>query len=332
MSERLQSFLSNRQQQLLLGITCVVLLVGGVLAAVSNGDDGDDASEVATEAGQLEAGDADPLSPGEATDATTDTTVAGADPAADGAGDAGGDQPADPGVTPGDGGTTPTSTKAAAPEPAEEKPKAASGQMKPVAPTRAGTYVYRTTTTDEDGNKEQSEDPSTYRDVSRQGGVVVQELEQKQQDLDSVSRIQWDSQKLLVLKTDFEFGGNQAECDWKPDHVQAVFPIKEGLTHEASSQCQIDGFGPTPVTVKRKTTSKVIGAERITVAGQEIDVWRFQGTERIEFQTVVINIEATSWFSPERGLVVRTKGEASGDAQGGGPRDFESVILNLDPR
>lgn len=321
--------MATARLQVALGITCVVVLLGGVVAALtvdeSDAEVGTESSVAAAQSDAVEAG-------------LTSSTVAAGETEPDPTGDV---APTDAGAPAGDAApastappptSTPTGDQGAPGGPGHDDPVPAT--LGPVVPTKAGTYTYRTTTTS-DGEETTEDLPSVYTDLSRGGGVVEQTLEARQAGNEAVSRIRWTGSSLLILETEFDFEGNQATCDWEPDHVQAVFPIEAGRTDKAASSCQVNVFG-MDIDISRTTESRTIAVERISIAGTRVDAWRFEGTEKIVASSPTLNgsvtITSTSWFVPERGLIVRTEAEAQGTgilAEATGTSVAE--VLNLDP-
>lgn len=290
----------------------------------------------------------------EAVDASDDagatTTVVDTPADGDGEVDAGAPELTDPGSEPastdttvpaGEGGaetTAPPPTAGAATKPTTTVPAAGLGAAQDPGPTvapRPGKYRYKAEGEGGvPGSPQQSgngEGVTTIEDVSRSGGVIKQTIQLEGQGFDSVSDIEWHSDKVLVTHSTFTFGGNTGDCDWSPDYVQSVLPLAKGTTWNSESSCTVTGFG-VPIIVNRSTSNQVAGLVRIQVAGQVVDVWQIESQDEITFASSKIDSETTSYFSPKHGLIVSSNGTSEGsDGTNSGSGSFSLEILNLDP-
>ena len=320
---------TDRRRAIAVAVGVVLVLLVGVVALVAGGDD-DDVSTAerasADDPGTSGTDDEDDRSP-TGSEGASDTTGVDANAGDDGS------SPASAPTT----STAPTATT-----PGEQQPPPADlGPAQDPGPTRPpepGTYRYRYEaegsaapggSADGDGDGEST---TTITDVSRQGDVVRQTVDMRGGQFDATSTVEWRPDRVLVARSVFRFGGQEADCDWTPDYVQAVFPLREGATWEGRSSCTISGFG-VPVTVERTTTNRVVGLERRQIAGRVLDLWVIDSDDRISFSTNEIRSQVRSWFSPPLGLVAAAEGTFEGDdGTGSGGGRFSTELLQLPAR
>jgi len=143
----------------------------------------------------------------------------------------------------------------------------------------------------------------------------------KDMGLDSTSDVIWGSSDVKVTKTQLQFGTQSVTCDWEPDHVELKMPLSKGLQWTSTSSCMVG-----TATVKRTASATVVDARRVRVAGEEIAVWVLEGTEKVEVNGQVQEGKGTTWFSGERGLIVRSVAESSQ-----GTRETEVTSLQPAP-
>ena len=318
---------TDRRRAIAVAVGVVLVLLVGVVALVAGGDDDVSTAERASAD--------DPSTSG--TDDDDDGSPSGSEGPSDTTGvDA----------NAGDDGSSPASapTTSAAPSattPGDQPPPADLGAAQDPGPTRPpgpGTYRYRYEaegsaapdgSTDGDGDGEST---TTITDVSRQGDVVRQTVDMRGGQFDATSTVEWRPDRVLVARSVFRFGGQEADCDWEPDYLQAVFPLREGATWEGRSSCTISGFG-VPVTVERTTTNRVVGLERREIAGRVLDLWVIDSDDRISFSTNEVRSQVRSWFSPPLGLVAAAEGTFEGDdGTGSGEGRFSTELLQLPSR
>ena len=306
-------------RRMLIGAVAVFLVAGVLAAAVIAGDGGDTklATESSTTVTASPTGDGgDPPAPG-AAPAEAGATTAPAAKTDDAASRSGGATTNSGQSTPttAGGATTPTTaggTSAAGEGFAELGPADDPGA---VAVPKAGTYRYRTKQADKT-----SEGTTKIEDKGASGGGRKLVTTMTGQGRDSTSDLIWGPDDVKVTQTTF----GKATCDWDPDHLEMKIALSKGATWSSTSSCTVT-FGTTAARITRTSSSKVIDARRVRVAGQEIPVWVFESTEKFEAPGQGGGeIKRTTWFSPAHGVVVRSIVEAQ---QGRG----EVEILNLQP-
>ena len=196
------------------------------------------------------------------------------------------------------------------------------------APPKAGAYDYRVVTDSGD----ESTMTTTIEDVSEEQGRVTKRVKSSRPNFDMESLVVFEPGRVVVTETTFRVQGNAGRCDWEPDLLQTVLPLKQGATWSSESSCTMT-FGATPVTVKAQSSSKVTGLERRLIAGQVLDLWIVESSERYEFGGGVVEATTKNWISPPHGMIVRTEAQGSGAGpQGSGDGSYTSEILNLSPR
>ena len=319
---------TDRRRAIAVAVGVVLVLLVGVLALVTrDDDDGVSTAERASADDPAASGsDSDDGSTG-TTEGSSGTTVE--------------DGPGGDGPAPADAPTTSTAPSGTVPDGQQQPPPADLGPAQDPGPTRPpepGTYRYRYEaegsaapggSTDGEG---EGESTTTITDVSRQGDVVRQTVDMRGGQFDSTSTVEWRPDRVLVARSVFRFGGQEADCDWEPDYLQAVLPLRDGLTWDAQSSCTISGFG-VPVTVERTTTNRVVGLERRQIAGRVLDLWVIESDDRISFSTNEVRSKVRSWFSPPLGLVAAAEGTFEGDdGTGSGEGRFSTELLQLPAR
>lgn len=292
-------------RRLLWAMTSICFLVGLMAVPVVAGDAGDDATA--------------------STDARADARVDEESPAADdatapgsGAAESSADQPA----------ASTETTNAAAPAPAAATttlppPDPALGApVDPGAPVspRPGRYRYRTTGGDDGG----SESTTTVEGRGRDGDATMLSVTTTGGQLTSTNEVVWRADGVRTLRSTLSFNGQQAECDWEPDIVEAVYPLQAGATWSAESRCEVRGLTPAPIVLERASSSTVVELRRVEVAGATIDVWVIERTERLSGGGRSEEGSAVALFSPRHGIDVELRGTVSG-------REYVRQLVSLDP-
>lgn len=326
-----------RLSRVLWGVIAVCLL-GGAIAVPIVDDDGDRVEADGQWVGSI----------GESS-----TTSAAEPPAcAANGGCAGGDAPADPGaaatadssaaavpapgpavMAPGAGGGTagqpgaaPPPTAAPPPPPTTAAPTEDLGPPSdpgPAKPPRVGTYRYKLT-----AGSETRDTTTTIEDRGTSGAETRQLVRMRGEGFDIDSDVAWRSDGVHVLSSVIMFGTSKGSCDWEPDTLQLRLPAAKGTTWESTSTCSMTGIGPTPIPVSRKITGRFVELRRVRVAGQVVDVWAIEGTERIEAAGRATDRSGTTMFSPKHGFAVSSSGTIT---TADGTTDYRNEIQNLDP-
>jgi hypothetical protein len=293
-------------RRLLWAMTAICLVVA-LMAIPVVGDDGGDGDDAGGDAGRASmAADAEEGAGAEAGPSETPPPAAGSVPAADGATGAS--------TAPGAAASAPTTL--APPDPALGAPT----DPGPPVPPRAGRYRYRTTGGDEGG----SESTTTVEDRGRDGETTRLSITTAGGQLTSVNDVEWRADGVRTLRSTLSFNGQQTDCDWEPDIVEAVYPLAPGATWSADSRCEIRGFTPTPIVLERTSRSKVVELRRAELAGTTVDVWVIERTERLSGGGRSEEGSAVVLFSPRHGIDVELRGTVSG-------REYVRQLVSLDP-
>ena len=309
-----------RRPTVLLAAVIGALLLVGAVAVLVGGDDG----EVET---------TERASVDDAVESSDSSTTASSAPTSGPEQDA-----SDPATTPTSQAGDPAAAPAAGPtttvtggDPPQDL--GAAQDPGPTSPPKPGTYTYRfesegSATADQSG-EESGESTTTVTDVSREGDIVRQTVDISGGQFDSTSTVEWRPDRVLVTRSIFRFGGQEADCDWTPDYLQAQLPLREGLTWEGRSSCTVTGFG-VPITVERTTSNRVSGLERRRIAGRVLDLWVIESDDRITFSTNEIRSQVRSWFSPPLGMIAASEGTVEGSGQqGSGDGRFSTELISL---
>ena len=320
---------SPLQKRVLIG-SVAACLVAAVLGAAIIAGGGDDEQNVAsrstttTVAGGADAGDSaagtDASGPGGTTSDSTAPGEAGS-PTTSRAGDAAAGRNSENGstATTAGGGESPETTVAAAGEGFEDLgPADAPGT---VTMPKPGTYNYDAKSADK--TAQGSTKVEDKGDNGKGGRNLL--LTITGQGFDSANDVSWGPDEMRIAKSTLSFGGRTAVCDWEPDHLELKLQLSAGLKWTSTSSCTISGLTPTPVIVKRESTTTVKESRRVRVAGQEVVVWVLEGAEKYDRGGQKSEATATTWFSPVHGMIVRS---VTKSAQG----SAELVIKNLDPQ
>lgn len=258
-------------------------------------------------------------------------------------GDAAGGRDDAPGETPsattaGDGSSStsrapttsiPTIAEAAAPAtlPPADPGLGAPVDPGPPVPPRVGLYRYRTTgATAENGGE--GESTTRVEDRGRSGGETLLLVTLTGGSLTVASEVVWRAEGVRTRRSTFSFGSSQGECDWEPDLVDAVHPLRAGAAWTSDGSCAMTGLTPAPVTVRRTSTAEVIELRRVSVAGQVVDVWAIRRRETLTGGGMSAETDSVALFSPKYGIDVDVRGTASGQGASG---EYRQELLNLDP-
>jgi len=191
---------------------------------------------------------------------------------------------------------------------------------------KAGKYRYKTTI-----NDQVAEQPMVVEDVSRKGRDAVQVFVMDVNGSKVRNDVIWSADRVMLSKSAFDFGRSTGDCDWTPDVTQTVLVAKAGTAWQSDSSCTVTMSG-VPIRMARRSSTTVAGIERLQVAGETLDVWRFDATTQSDFNGRVSDATEKTWFSPKYGLVVKgitTTTTKSGDKT----RTIESLseLQNLEP-
>jgi hypothetical protein len=194
----------------------------------------------------------------------------------------------------------------------------------PATPPRAGTYRYRLS-----GAEGAKDTTTVITDKGASGSERRFLYAVRGGDLNADNEVAWRPDGVHVLSTVVMFGTSKGNCDWNPDTVQLKLPLAAGTAWESASTCQMTGLTPAPIPVSRKVTGKVVELRRVRVAGQPVDVWAIEGTERLEGGGQGGERKGVVLFSPKHGVVVSESGTFT--APDGTTSEYRNDIQNLDP-
>lgn len=216
---------------------------------------------------------------------------------------------------------SPLAPPAANAPPADLGPPADPG---PTVPPRAGTYRYRYL----QGGQE-STSVTRVEDRGRVGDEIRQVVTRQGGGLDTTSDLSWRPDGAYVTKTVFTLGGASRSCDWEPDVLRSRLPLAVGVSWEARSSCTLEGIGPTPLVLGYQSTGRVTALKRVRVAGQTVDVWAIEETERFDFGGRTVDNVSTTLASPRHGIIVKSTTRSRDSAAG--ESGYELELVNLDP-
>lgn len=221
----------------------------------------------------------------------------------------------------GDGAPAPTATVPATTTlpPPDEGLGAAVDPGLPVAP-RAGVYRYRTT----GGGEGDGESTTRVEERGRSGDEVRLSVASAGGQLTTTSDVVWRPDGVRTLRSTLAFGDRSGDCDWEPDVVDAVFPLRAGATWRTETACQLTGLTPTPVTLQRTSSAKVLELRRTQVAGQAVDVWAIERIERLAGAGMSEEVTVVTLFSPKHGIDVDLRGTRGGE-------EYRRELLSLEP-
>jgi hypothetical protein len=194
-------------------------------------------------------------------------------------------------------------------------------------PPRVGTYRYRSTGSAAEGSGE-SETTTRVEDRGRSGDAARFTVTTTGGELSVTTEVVWRPDGVRAERSTFTFGDAKGECDWEPDVVEAVFPLRAGATWTATSECGVTGVGLTPIPLKRTVNAEVVDLRRTRVAGVVVDVWAIKRVERLEGGGMSGETTALALFSPKHGVDVEVSGTGSGGGRSG---DYRQELLSLDP-
>lgn len=202
----------------------------------------------------------------------------------------------------------------------------------PPVPPKPGAYRYRTTGA---AAEERGEGESTTR-IEERGRTDDETrllITTTGGELSITTEVAWRPDGVRARRSTFTFGDRKGECDWEPDVVEAVFPLRPGATWTSTSTCAVTGAAPTPIPLKRTISAEVVDLRRTRVAGVVVDVWAIKRVERLEGGGNNGETSALALFSPKHGLDVEITGSGSGGSGSGGARsgDYRQELLSLEP-
>jgi hypothetical protein len=197
----------------------------------------------------------------------------------------------------------------------------------PPVPPRVGLYRYRTSgaTAEDSGD---SESTTRVEERSRTASETQLLVTLTGGPLTVANDVVWRSDGVRTRRSTFTFGDRRGECDWNPDLVDAVHPLRPGATWTSDGSCAMSGLAPTPVPVRRTSTAEVLELRRVSVAGQVVDVWAIHRHETLTGAGMSAETDSVALFSPKHGLDVDVRGTASGQGASG---EYRQELLNLDP-
>lgn len=213
-----------------------------------------------------------------------------------------------PGQAAAGGGTT-TTAKVVAPT-TTAKPQAAAGDPgQPVSP-KLGTYRYKTTS---DGEQKETtvKIAKDTEQVPGEDRFVIKIGEDGNEQVVYTARR---SDGIYVRKMTFPAPtGGSIDCDWDPDLLDMKFPLKAGAQWNAESSCTTT-FNGEKATFHMVSSSRVAGAQRTRIGGQDIDVWGLEATSTLTVDTsyqgrpihIVYDSKGTEQYSARNGVTVRS--------------------------
>ena len=143
----------------------------------------------------------------------------------------------------------------------------------------------------------------------------------------------------------------ESECDWQPDRLQLVFPLRVGLEWSWESSCSGSHDGGEATTTS-KGRATVTGTRDIDVGGRSVSTFVIEltgtedtsgrlGEDRDAKFNSHVEQRTTSFFAPSIGLSVRVEAEQTSDVtfegSQGGPQNSKTTqtstaeLLSADP-
>lgn len=181
----------------------------------------------------------------------------------------------------------------------------------PASPPAPGRYTYAETADGEDGETVERtytvEDRPPSEGEERAPGELhfLVTLETEGGRVTTITS--WSAEVVMALQTFFRLPETEARCDWNPDLLQLALPIEVDATWSYATSCTAD-FGSQEVQIDREGEVSVSRAERLAVAGEEVDAWRMESKETTRFRGAIRRTDQeirTWWFSPGYGLTVK---------------------------
>ncbi len=182
----------------------------------------------------------------------------------------------------------------------------------PVSPPAPGEYTYVERTADDDGEEEverlyRIEDRPPAEGEQRVPGELhfLIRLETAAGSVTTITS--WRPDVVLALQTFFRLPDAEGSCDWFPDLLQLQLPLSSDGGWQHATECTAD-FGSGQIEIERTGEFQVVRDERISVADQEVAVWRIESKETTRFRGSFERTDQeirTWWFAPKYGLTVR---------------------------
>jgi len=158
---------------------------------------------------------------------------------------------------------------------------------------------------------------------------------QKEGQGDVVSDVSWRPDGKYTHRVTFGTPPNSLECNLEPDFLDIKLPLQSGAVWTIQTSCE---FSPG-VFLRFSGTSSVLGSERVTIGGKQVDTTRIKSdvTFRAEGdgESIEQRIVSDGLFAPGAGLYVRATTEISGnDPFTGEPSNSKTVeeLVSLTPQ
>jgi hypothetical protein len=208
-----------------------------------------------------------------------------------------------------------------------------------MAKTKAGTYRYHVGVKSPDGDDEED---TTFKveDLAAAASGARQRNTLATSQGDQVTDVSWRAAGLYFDRQTFNVAGGTTECDWNPDVLAVMAPLALNRTWSGKGHCSTVAhtqFGAIPLELDVAITGKVVGAERVLVGTEPVDVWVVTGT--LEVKGNSSGAEAihekgtyTSKLAGRLGLEVFRHDEIQiSSPQGSGHATSERRLLGLQP-
>lgn len=240
----------------------------------------------------------------------------------------GGTPPTEPGPMTAPTQSSPATTAA---QPASERP----GEL---APTRPGLYRYKTTA----NGKESRSELRVSEEAGGSDGEQRQLHRKSSEGNTTESSVGWRPNGVFERSRTVPGadGQSSAPCDWEPDVLLAVRPLRADSAWSWDSRCKTRVQGQE-ADLHFTGQARVTEAVRATVGGRQVSAWRIQTTAKIEITgsyqgqpfTVVVDITSDDQFAPQQGIVVRSDSTSKASGQGAPSREERTLeeLQNLDP-
>jgi hypothetical protein len=214
---------------------------------------------------------------------------------------------------------------------------------RPFGSTRPGKYRYRSTSTDDKGEKQTRETQSTIADISKDADSLRQSVTSNfgsgENSGESSQEVEWKADGLYAIGFKSKTPQGEFGCNWEPPRLTIKTPLKEGLEWKTDSTCTttttFQGQSRTQKT-HLISSAKVTGKQTVEVAGKKLEVFVIEEQSTGTFENAATSSKsestATYFYSVAHGLMVKTTTKAKSTV---GAQTYEgsseTELLNLDP-
>lgn len=199
-------------------------------------------------------------------------------------------------------GTTSTSRPSSGAQP---------GDPPAMTATAAGSYPYSIRQTSPGNPGSTSDFRLEVKAVA--GGEGKQDHTEVYQSKRLAYRMAWRGDGLFEDAFTASVGDDSLACDWTGDFLTLAFPLQKDLRWTSEGTCSKDD-GTKTSEYHRRDQARVLGGERLTVGGQQVDCWVIERTQvvtntvrRTDGSSSSEQVEHTvkQWWAPKQGLLAK---------------------------